>query len=195
MKRIAEKINEKRMGGLMKIRLLAVVLGAIAIMTSGVAFADDDEPGYTTTTMPLNIPIKVKGFTLDFSGMSTGGNQGKNNDFSAWKCSVEQVTNMDRVNDTLDTVVDGLLGWKALANTHQRDVLQYTYLNNVAALNNTWRMMDSALNYSTQQQLAYYQYRYGQTYANYGRGANYNQGIQNYASDTYNNFSDNWWNY
>ncbi len=190
MKKVSEKINEKRMGGFMKIRLMAVVLGAIAIMTSGIAGAQET----SKSNLNLNIPIDVKGFTLDFSNyfkQNTGSDENSGTGLSAWKCVIENRDNWDKLNDSLDIISDGILGFKALENSHYRDTQQYQYLNNVASLNNTWRMMDSALDYSTQQQIAYYQYRYGSTY-NSGSG-NYNSQIRNYASDTYNNYSDNWW--
>jgi len=200
MKKVSEKRNTRSMGGLMKIRFLAVVLGTIAIMTSGVAVAQTASgtaggAAGTGGNLSLNIPINVKGFEMDFSKFfkqNDSSDDTSSTGVSAWKCLVEERDNWDKANDSLDTVVTGLLSWKALANSHQRDILQYKYMGDVAQYNNTWRMMDSALYYSTQQQLAYYQYRYGSTYSNYG-GSNYNQGIKNVASDKYNTYSDDWY--
>lgn len=196
MKKVSEKINEKRMGGFMKIRLMAVVLGAIAIMMSGVAGAqttgtvDYTKPFLNLGQVPIESTGSVKINWNNLFGNSDSENSGTG--LSAWKCVIENRDNWDKLNDSLEIISDGVLGFKALENSHYRDTQQYAYLNNVASLNNTWRMMDSALDYSTQQQIAYYQYRYGSTY-NSGSG-NYNSQIRNYASDVYNNYSDNWWN-
>ena len=184
-------------GGLMKLRFLAVVLVTIAIATPEVAKATDG-----SFTLPsMTIKAKEEATTFDmraamlagFGGSSNGSN---GNTVNMWKCAVEEHDAWDKANDTLSTVVDGLLSWKALANSYQRTKLEYGYLNNVANLNNTWRMMDSALKYSTQQQVAYYQYRYGSNYGsnnNYSGRYNYNQGIGNYAKDIYNGYSDNYY--
>jgi len=206
MKKVSEKINGKSMGGLMKLRFLAVVLGTIAIMTSGAAVAEDKKPTSNTGSlgMTMNIdypivfdngdasPVKTKDLFATLLGLKSSDDDNGGSGISAWKCVIEERNFWDQINETFQTVTTGLLSWKALKNSENRTNKKYEYLTTSDRLNNTWRLMDSALNYSTQQQMAYYRYKYGSTYGSNSGSGNYNSGIRNYATDTYSSYTDDW---
>ncbi len=96
MNKTSEKINGKSMGGLMKIRFLALVLGTMAIMVSGAAYAE--------SKLTLDIPVTVKGFEMDFSKMfGTGSNEDTTKAFNFSQCIYKE-------SGDLDTTVNGILG-------------------------------------------------------------------------------------
>jgi hypothetical protein len=104
MKAVSEKINENRRGGFMKIRLMAVVLGAIAIMTSGVAVAQQPattpapNTGSLGVNMNISCPLTFEGSgnkvnTKDLFATILGLKNGSDDDantVSAWKCESEE---------------------------------------------------------------------------------------------------------
>ena len=210
MKKLSEKINRKSTGGLMKLRSLALVTLTIAIMTSGVASAQaTGNPTANANPDPFKVGIAASGSLnlfeisgdpvkkspqdfLNFLAGNNGSSGNKSQGYSMFKCVIEERGVIDKAIDLTDVIFKGLLGFRALKIQGERDVLQYKYQTDVATLNNTWRMMDSALNYSTQQQVAYWGYRYGSMYGNNSNGSYANNGVRAYANDTYANYVDQW---
>jgi len=210
MKKLSEKINARRMGGLMKIRFLALVIGTIAIMTSGVVLAQTTTTGTTTGTtttnttaannnlagtgsMSLNIPISVKGFDLDFGKLfGTGANNNATNQtMGMWKCVVEPETNWDRANDSLAIIGKGILGFKALMNQANRDDKGFKYLTDVNAADTAWKTTNSTLFYSAQTMMYHDFVTHPSIYGAGGSGSA-SPAVMDVASQTFQSYWGNW---
>jgi hypothetical protein len=102
------------------------------------------------------------------------------------------VSQKKELNDTLDIFKTGTLSGIALYNSRENSKLAWDYLKSSNALNNSWKTMNSALEWSTKLQMASLYYRYGGGYNTNNGGGNYNPAIGAQARDTYNGYSDNW---